>query len=77
MSLKRRQKSVARPLICVSPTRTKSVPHVTRFQSTPLPLEDRVSGAVTPAVVLLVETALAFLLALWAINRADLVGGGA
>ncbi|MFC1526443.1 ABC transporter permease [Candidatus Latescibacterota bacterium] len=47
---------------------------IPRYQSSLVPWGERVANAVVPMVVLVLETALAFFLALWAFNRADLTG---
>lgn len=48
--------------------------HIPRFQETPLPFGESVSLGVTPVVILLLETMMAFFFALWAINRTDIAG---
>lgn len=47
---------------------------IPRFQTTPVPFSRRMESSVVPVVVLALETAMAFFLALWALNRADLAG---
>lgn len=46
--------------------------HIPRFEPELVPLDTRVDNAVLPAVVLVLETVLAFLFALWAFNRSEL-----
>lgn len=45
---------------------------IPRFRSSPVPFDLRVANGAVPAIALVLETALAFLFALWAFNRADL-----
>lgn len=47
---------------------------IPRFKEVPLSTSASLEASMVPAVILLLETCLAFLLALWAINRADLTG---
>jgi ABC-type transport system involved in multi-copper enzyme maturation permease subunit len=48
---------------------------IPRFERSTVPWHVRSENAVVPMVVLVLEMALAFFLALWALNRADLAGG--
>ncbi|MBT4609494.1 MAG: ABC transporter permease subunit, partial [Gemmatimonadetes bacterium] len=48
---------------------------IPRFQSTPVPLEQRLETGLVPITSLLVETILALFFALWAFHRAELSGG--
>ena len=48
--------------------------NIPRFAEKPLALSESIAGGMVPIVVLLLETALAFLFALWAFNRADIAG---
>lgn len=48
--------------------------HIPRFREVPLAIADSIAAGLTPIVVLVLETGLAFFLALWAFNRADLAG---
>ena len=48
--------------------------HIPRFEAVPLPLEESVAAGVAPILILVLETALAFLFALWAFNRAEVAG---
>jgi len=50
--------------------------HIPRFEPEPIRFADRAGNAVVPLVVLVLEATLAFFFALWAINRAELAGGG-
>lgn len=45
---------------------------IPRMEITAVPWETRMTNAMAPMMVLLLETALVFFLAMWAINRADL-----
>jgi ABC-type transport system involved in multi-copper enzyme maturation permease subunit len=46
-----------------------------RFQQRPLAVTDSAAGAAVPTAILVLEAALAFFFALWAVNRMDLAGG--
>jgi ABC-type transport system involved in multi-copper enzyme maturation permease subunit len=50
---------------------SKDIP---RYREVPLTVADSIGGGMTPIIVLVLEAALAFFLALWAFNRAELAG---
>ena len=47
---------------------------IPRFGEKPLSPAQGLAYSVTPAVMLLIETLIAFLFAVWAVNRADITG---
>ncbi|MEW6752029.1 MAG: ABC transporter permease subunit [Candidatus Latescibacterota bacterium] len=70
----------ASPHLCFLPRFTSTKPLdpalIPRFRASPVPLDVRLANAAVPAIVLVLETALTFFFALWALNRADLAAAG-